>query len=129
MDALEAGQLLLILAATTDREPSAAKAQGWAYALEDVPFTVGEQALKAALRSPDAGYITPQTIRKHAAPLLRRLAADVRSAKLRGWIIPDWPEARPLPAEVAQRLAEEWAATNDAGALAAGDLPRKELHP
>lgn len=130
MDATEAGKLLLILAAVTEREPTAAKAQGWAYALDDLPYEIGEQALHAALRSPDAGFITPQTIRRHAAPMLRRLAADVRSAKLRGLVVKAWPETRPLPAEILQRLAEEWQATNDTAELSAGTTPPpKEIHP
>lgn len=125
MDAIEAARLLTILAAVTDREPSAAKAQGWAYALDDLPYSVGEAALRDALHSADAAYITPQTIRKHAAPLLRRLAADVRSARVRGWVVRDWPETQPLPVEVTERLRAEWDDTNDRGELAAG-LPAEQ---
>lgn len=129
MDATECGELLIILGAATGREPSAAQAHGWAFALNDVPFAVGKEALRAALQSPDSGYVTPQVIRKHAQPLLRRLAADVRSAKLRGLVAADWPERSPLPDDVAARLAAEWAATNDLGELASGVTPaeRKEL--
>lgn len=128
MDAKETGELLIILAAATGREPSSAQAHGWAFALEDVPFPVGKEALRAALQSPDSGYVTPQVIRRHAQPVLRRLAADVRSAKVRGLVAKDWPEREPLPEHVAQQLAEEWARTNDLGELAAGVAPtRKEL--
>lgn len=126
MNATEAGQLLIILAAVTGREPNAAAAQGWAFALDDVPYEIAQDALRDALRSPDAAYVTPQTIRKHAAPLLRRLAASVRSARLRGYVPPDWPETRPLPPAAAERLRAEFEATNDLGELDPTG-PRREI--
>lgn len=121
----EAGQLLTITAAVTGRTPTAAQAQGWAWALDDLPYPVAEQALRTALAEGET-YITPPTIRRHARAHLRRLAADVRSARIRGLVPRDWPETRPLPPDAAAALAAEWAATNDAGELHAA-APHREI--
>lgn len=113
MNTIEAGKLLAVLSAIDNREVDAVRAQGWSFALDDVSLEVGQLALKDALRATDAAYITPQVIRKYAAPHLRQIARDVKSCKLRGWLPDDWPDEKPLPADVRERLTREFFAGND----------------
>lgn len=114
MNAAEAGKLLTIYAGTTGREVTAGMAHGMAMVLPDMPYTIGEAALAEFLRSPEGGFaLTPAMLQKYAVPILRRLARDVRSAKLRGWIPDSWPAERPLPDTVRQRFKREFEQTND----------------
>jgi hypothetical protein len=128
VNAAEATDLLTILAAAEGRsEVNPAQAISWSFALDDIPADVAQAALREAFHAGETYRVTPQSIRKHAAPLMRRLAANVRSARIRGLVPPDWPETRPLPDAVRDRLAQEWEATNDAGELAAGTPKRREI--
>jgi len=127
MNAAEATDLLTILAAAEGRsEVNAAQALSWSFALEDVPVEIAKAALQDAFKAGDVYRMTPQTIRKHAGPYLRRLAADVRSAKLRNLVPQDWPATRPLPPAAADRLLREFEATNDREELSPL-APRKAL--
>lgn len=129
MNATEATDLLTILAAAEGRsEVNAAQALSWSFALEDVPVDVAKAALQDAFKAGDEYRITPQKLRKYAGPYLRRLAADVRSAKLRKLVPQDWPATRPLPPAAAERLLREFEQTNDREELASAAAPRpKEI--
>lgn len=114
MNATETTQLLTLIAAAEGRpEVNPAMAISWAFALDDIPFDVGQSALKDAFHAGEFGRINPQSIRRHAAPHLRRLARNVRSAKLRHLVPDEWPENRPLPPAAIERLKAEYEATND----------------
>lgn len=92
----------------------AATAFGWAQVLRDVPDEVLVPAGFDAARANDyGGIITVGMVEKHAQPHLRRIASDVKSAKLRRLVPADWPATQPLPDDVRKRLAAEWAANND----------------
>jgi hypothetical protein len=129
MNAREATDLLTIIASAEGRsEVNEAQAISWAFALDDVPVEIAKHALQDAFRAGDTYRLNPQTIRKHAAPYLRRLAANVRSAKLRRLIPQDWPDTRPLPPAAAERLRLEFDATNDREEIASQAAPRpKEI--
>lgn len=126
MDIQDAGKLLTLIAAAEGREVNAAMAQGWAMYLDDIPFEVAEKAFHDAIH---AGEIirAPQIIRRYAGVHLRRLAANVRSAKLRRYIPQDWPENRPLPPIALDRLRSEFDATNDLPEIEGGTKNRGEL--
>lgn len=122
MDITETAKLLTFYAGLTGKEVNAAMAHTWSVVLEDIPYEIGYAALVQLVRSADGVYgITPAAIHKHAEPLLRRLARDVRSAKLRNWLPADWPETQPLPDVVRQRFKREFEATNDYPAIEADD--------
>jgi hypothetical protein len=130
MNAAEATQLLTLIAAAEGRsEVNPAQALSWSFALDDIPAEIAQAALRDAFHVGDAYRITPQTLRRHAAPLMRRVAADVRSAKLRGLIPDAWPETRPIPSEAADRLRAEFDSTNDRPELGAADTNPRELRP
>lgn len=130
MNAAEATDLLTVIAAAEGRsEVNSAQAISWSFALEDVPVEIAQAALKDLWRETEhPGRITPQTLRRYARPHLQRLARNVRSAKLRGLVDDAWPEHRPLPDDAAEKLAAEFARTNDVDALASAAPPApKEL--
>lgn len=116
MNAIEAGKILAVLAAVDRREVDATTAQGWAWALEDVPYERGLEAAKRAVRA-GTGYVDATAIRRELRAMQPGLERDVRSAKARG-LIPDmWPASRPLPIPVEKQLrdlqAAAYEATND----------------
>lgn len=131
MNAVETTDLLTLLSALDNRiEVNPATALSWSFALDRIPAAVARDAVKAMVDAGDAYRITPQAISRYARPFMARLAADVRSARLRRLVPDDWPETRPLPDRAAAALAAEWAATNDAAELAAGaPAPRREIRP
>ena len=116
MNALEAAKILAVLAAVDRRELDATTAQGWAWALADVPLERGLEAAQRAVRS-GATYVDVQAIRRELRAMQPRLEQDVRSAKARGLVAPDYPARQPLPIEVEQRLralqADAYSSTND----------------
>lgn len=116
MNAEEAGLLLMMMSELDNRELSASRAQAFAFVLDDIPFEFAKLAIKPAYKEAAAtpnGYVDAGAIRRHAEPIMRRNARDVRSATARGWVPKDWPEARLLPTAVTTRLQAEFAANND----------------
>lgn len=113
MNVDETGQLLAALAHVDNREVDSGRAAGWYLVLDDIPFEVGLIALRAALKVTPRIYIDAQVVREYAQPVMRRIARDVKSARVRGWVPKEWPDTKPLPPAVSQRLADEFAATND----------------
>jgi hypothetical protein len=113
MNPQEAATLLAMLSSIDNREVDAVRAQGWAFALDDIPFDVAKLALHDALHADDIGYIDHKAIRRFAAPHIRRIARDVKSAKIRGFIPDEWPDTRPLPAPITARLVAEWETNNN----------------
>lgn len=116
MNATEAGKLLAILAAIDNRETDVTKAQGWAWALADVPYPRAVEAVQRAIRA-GVRYIDVQAIRGQLKDMQPQFEADVRSAKARGLIEEGWDKHEPLTEDLQRRLREiqarEWAATND----------------
>jgi hypothetical protein len=128
MNAEEATQLLTVISAQDPRvEVNPAIALSWSWLLEDLSLDVAKRAFASLVDAGDTSRITPAALRKYAQPHLRRIATDVRSAKIRGLIPQDWPPTRPLPAAAQSALAREWSATNDASELHAGDPTRGEI--
>ena len=116
MNAKEAGQLLAILSAIDNREVDTTKAQGWAWALSDVPYSRGVEAAQRAIRA-GVRYIDVQAIRAQLKEMQPQLESDVRSAKARGIIPESWDKHQPLTHELEEQLrtirAREYEATND----------------
>ncbi len=111
MNQREAGELLTI-ASAFDRwiTVNDATSTAWAYALADVPADLGKRAVLAHYTGADAHkQLMPADIIKaveREARLTRpQVEADVRSAKARGLIGQEWPEAKLLPDDVRGRLA------------------------
>lgn len=104
--------LLSMLSLADNRRFDEGVAIGWSEFLYDLPDEVLIPAGRDAIRNSDT-YITPQVIGKFAAPHMRRIASAVKSAKVRRLVPADWPATRPLPADIAARIADEWAANND----------------
>lgn len=116
--------LLSVLASLDPRVKfDAATAYGWAQALAAIPDEVLIPAGMAAARANDQGYpVNVGMIEKQAQPFLRRIARDVRSARIRHLVPDDWPDSRPIPAHAAEALAAEWAANNDGPAEITGPV-------
>lgn len=114
MNATEAAKLLSVLAAFDRREFNATTAQGWAWALDDVPYNLAMAAAKRALKH---GYVDVPAIQKEIKAMRYGIESDVRAAKQRGLIADDWPKSMPLPDDVMGQLAEArkrlFEATND----------------
>lgn len=88
-------------------------AVGWSQALYDLPDEVLIPAGLAAARSIRNGaMVTVGMIEDHAQPFLRKIARDVKSARLRGLVHESWPLNRPVPAEAQEALKREFLATN-----------------
>ena len=116
MNVTEAGKLLAILSAIDNRETDVTKAQGWAWALEDIPYSRAVEAAKRAIRA-GVRYIDVQAIRAELKGMQPQFESDVRSAKARGLIDESWDKHEPLTEHLEQQLraiqAREFAATND----------------
>ncbi len=104
MNATEAAKLLAILSAIDRRELDATTAQGWAWALDDVPLGL---ALTAAKRAQQHGhYVDVQAIQREITGMRQHIESDIRAAKARKLIPDTWPKTQPLPDDVATNLAE-----------------------
>jgi hypothetical protein len=85
-------------------------AEGWAYALENLPFELARVAVVEHYKGPNAHKaIMPVDVIaavESAARLTRpQVEADVRSAKARGLVDQSWPDAQVLPDLVREQLA------------------------
>lgn len=103
MNAIEATKLLAILSTVDKREFDATTAQGWAWALDDIPYSLALAAAKKALTH---GYVDIPAIQKQIRTMRLSIESDVRAAKLRGLIPDEWPRSQPLPDAVMDRLAD-----------------------
>lgn len=91
-----------------------ATAAGWAAVLNAVPDEVLVAAGMDAARDNAGGFmITVGMIQKHAEPYMRKIARDVKSAKVRGWIPPTWPDTQPIPMQAREKLTAEFDRTNN----------------
>lgn len=84
---------------------------GWMSALEDVPFVLAREAVKAHYCGPDAHkQIMPADVikaTKFAARLtLPQIEADVRTAKAYGLVPQSWPDRQPLAEDAREALAD-----------------------
>jgi hypothetical protein len=110
MNKTEAAELLTI-AGAFDRwiAVNDATATAWSYVLSDVSADLAKAAVLEHYSGPDAHkQLMPADIIKaveREARLTRPLIeADVRSAKARGLVSKDWPDAQVLPEDVRARL-------------------------
>ncbi len=130
MNATEAGLILARLSTIDNREVDKARAQGLAWALEDVSYERGLEAVERVVRS-GASYVDALAIRRELRAMQPRLESDVRSAKARGLVPADWPARQPLPVEIEKRLHDaqraDYEAHNDLDqdALAAAEARRE----
>lgn len=90
-----------------------ATALGWAAVLNDVADEALIPAGIDAARDAGGFMVTVGLVEKHAQPYMRKIARDVRSARLRGWVPQNWPDTRPIPAEARQKLTREFDQTNN----------------
>jgi hypothetical protein len=116
MNALEAGDLLALLAMTDNRNVDEHMADAWAWALADVPAPRAVLAAQQLIRAGEP-WVDVKSIRRQLAAMQPAFERDVRSAKARGLIDPTWSPRTPLPVDVEQQLrtqqSTEWAGHND----------------
>lgn len=87
---------------------------GWSQALYDLPDEVLVQAgVEAARANRNGSMVTAGMVHDHAQPAMRKIARDVRSAKLRGLVPQSWSDRQPIPVEAQERLRREFEGTND----------------
>ncbi len=87
---------------------------GWSQALFDLPDEVLiPSAVAAARANRNGAMVTVGMVEEHAKPFMRRIARDVRSARIRGLVPREWPDNRPIPESAQEQLVREFEATND----------------
>lgn len=92
----------------------AVTAYGWAQVLSNLPDEILVRAGFDAARANDyGGLVTVGMVEKHAQPYLRQIAADVKSARIRGLVPKDWPDNKPIPKAAQERLTRIFEETND----------------
>lgn len=132
MQLAEVGKLLAIIRSFDNRKLDESTAQAWKIMIDrHFPEASLVEAQEVVLDwfSTENPYFEVRHLldglRKRLRRTARDVAADVRSAKARGLIGKDWPEAKVLPDEVSSRLAAaRLAAREDADTeLTAGDSP------
>ena len=112
MNKPEVRRLLGYISAGFDnRALSDATAEVWSEELPDVSFDVAKEAVRRHFRKPTPRpYLSLDVLMDEIRVLTRQtttaIEEDVRSAKARGLLDASWPAREPLPASVAERLAE-----------------------
>lgn len=122
MNAEETMRVLLVVVGSQGRsEVPPAMALAWTIAFEEVAYEVAMAGAREALKRGDV-LREPRDLKRHTDPLMRHLAMDVKSAKIRGLVPDTWSKTRPLPTAVAERLRAEWAGTNDSPEVIEGSV-------
>lgn len=111
MNKTDAAKVLAVASGFDRRQVDELTATAWAAALDGYTYAECEKAVIAHHRDPltRTSYLTVGHVldRVEAGRRMRTadVEADVRSAKARGILGPDWPARKPLTEEDAARLA------------------------
>lgn len=126
MNLTETSKLLTVASGFDRREVTEVTVAAWQLALADVPYEACVQAVTRHFTDPatrhaylEVGHVLDR-LEAGQRTRLHEVLADVRSAKARRLIDAGWPRDRPLPADVAARLASVRRAARAGAELEAG---------